>query len=1609
MQEEEKIETIFEFVTKGSKETEASMDFLLSTQLKLQKVIKETEVIYSQQGKEMDKLTTKYKDLSKEIDSGNKKSRADFIKTKDAIKEVGASMDGTKKSIDEANATYSKLSGGIGTVNATMKDLKETQKVFTKELENVKIGSEEYQKLGAQLGAVKKTIKEVNDANKELGKSSSLVVGSVEELRKKYSDLSKEWKKTKIDSPEFAEKTKQLNAYNEELKKVEASVGVYSRSVGDYKLAAQGFNDQLKAMAPALTSTIDPLKGVVGGFKAISVTPVVGVLTVLVGLFDYLRNSLSKTSEGQEQLNVAMAGFNGIVEFTIEKVVDLAKWLVKIFTDPAEAWEDFEENIIGGMIKSLTNIANLAQGAAYALAGMFSEDAKKKSEEYFEAARQGFKEQAKFIEEAQNKIKEGIELGKLENKIKQNNLKESILIAENERESIKLRSEADKKEEYTFRTRIVFLQKSLELSQENAKIKIDSAKEELELIQRRNSLGKSNFAALEKEAAAKAKIIQLETEYLESTKKVKKQLYDFEKQENDAIAKLQQDANTQYLKSLSEIQKAEEELLKATLAGDEKQIELSQKVYNIRKEIYKKSKTDRVNLTQEELLGVEIAEYDHLKKIEGMNESAKQKEISDYVKFEQDRFAIEQQIKASKDVDERKYLTEKLKETEKLVEKQITVLKKYDVEASKIPIVYAKSFNKSQESITQSLQKSLETIKTFSGDALGVFGQLTTSTSALIASAFELSNVKEKWGDDLEGMKADTDRLAAEIATLAAASASNLNQGLSKVIQDNFNQQLSASKLYYAEQSQIQKTTFDVEKRQLDEKLKAEGASEGKAAIERFKLEEKQEKQRIDLKKKEADSLYQIQTKQFRVKQAQDAISAIIGTALGIAAAWANPITAPFMVPIIASVGAASVATIYAQAPPPKPSFKKGGYLNAKGVIEGNSHDNGGVPISIGGTEIAEAEGGEGALIISKKAMNDPEARALFQAAHARNEEISGKNSGASKFEQGGYLDYAHFREIAAHEAHQKYLRDKKKYWIFAKKKSEKDIDSDAKNMYNRYREEQIALLDAQEKAAEQQINQGISSNSTLQEQGIGNVQQYNQKLESASGEKESLEKKIKAEKEYSDAKIDLLKQQLGYEEKLSEFDDRKKNVQKELSNTTLALDKKNLEELRKNNKITEEEYKQMLDQITLGYGIKTQDIINLKKKEVEETKKLITEEYNFQKQALNDIRQTWKKEYSALTKDALANLDKASEYVDKLTGTDLERYQSILKINDDIKKLNEDYQDNENTLTNGVILSREETKKLVEEQKRIKEEIKQKEKEAEEEKQKFEEERKKNESVALANYESENKDKILADIKAQAEALKLEADKWSIDKEITAQYNQQIAAQDQIISNMENEYKQAQLLHDQKVANIKTEEDALKNTFETQKKKIEDSYKSATANMNAELSSLNATILAIKQAGSQAGIDKYENTLNTIASNLNNLPKFASGGAISIGSGVFKAYGDTDKGQGKGINMAIGGVPIARIGGGENVIITNEGASKDPRMIKPLEEISAINNYYNTGIPVPTEVGEKIDYDILADKLASTLGKVISRRPVNAYFTNSELDKSQKNNQLFRRNSQMK
>lgn len=1584
MNNEEEIKTVFAFVTKGAKETEMQMNALLELHTKIKKQLVDLKNVYSEQTKELDVLNSKYKELTKTLDKGIKDGsiRKEFVKTKDAIKNMAETLDESGKTINATDQIISKLSDATKKASLSLKDMKTAQKELTKEFEGAKIGSEQYEKLSKDLILVKSSIKEVSDAEKEKNKAFNTSANSIEAMRKKVADLTKEWKTLDKSSPEFKQKAKELAQYNEELKRVEEEVGIFNRSVGDYKKAFDGLNGAIEKLTPSLQGAINPLNQLKNGFDKLAVTPLLATLTIIIASFKFLYDAMTRSVEGMEKLNVITSAFGTILDVISDKIAYFGEILIKAFTSPAKAWEMFVD---------------------------------------------GVKNSLNIFDEVSSKVKESMEIAKEENEIKKENIKLTVKIAENEKEIAKLKSDAYNKEAFTLQSREEMLQKALELEQENLNITLQKAKKELELFQRRSALSNDTIKDLEKEAEMKANLIKIEENYYNQTKKLRKELTDFKVQEETEAQKLQQIANDLYIKSLQDKKKAEEDLLKSKITGDEKQIELSKKILSIREKVFIDASKKNIKLTEEELLNIEVLNYEHTKRIEAMHEAdrskkeadfekEKQKHVEEYTKMMLEVYNLEQKFNESKNAEERKYLNEKINETKSNIDKQISILKKYNIEASEIPIAYQKTFNKSQESIVESLNKTLQTIHTFSGQTTGIFGNLSVSVSGLVASMFELSNVKEKWGDDLEGMKEDIKRISSEITEMAASSLININQGIGQAISNNLSAQLEATKSYYQTETKIQQQALDQEKTALENKLKDQGVSEGKYRIEMFKLQEEQDKKKQELKKKEANELYAIQNKQFRAKQAQDAASAIIATALAVVQAFAQagPFLGPIMAGIATAVGAAQVAAIYSQQPPPKPNFEKGGYLDKGGIIKGQPHSKGGVDISLGGNKIAEVEGNEGLLVVSKKAMQNPTMRSLFSATHSLNEKISGFNPNSDHFGQGGFLSVEDFKGQAKDELESEYQRKRKKATpLFAwtvKKYKDQDVQKRATELYNSYREDQINILKEREKAAEKQVNQGIQSNEYLSSQGITNIAEYNTVVSSSETRKNELEKEIKQQKDYADAKIELLKSQIGYEEKLLEFEERKKEAQKELNKTTLDLNKKYLNELLQSNQITQEDYEQMLDQITKGYGIKTQDIINLKKKEVEETKKIITEEYNFQKKALDQIRSDWKKEYNQITKDALDNLDNATEYVDKLTGVDLERYQSILNIHENIKKLEEDYKKNESIMTDGVIQSREERERMIAEQKRIKEEIKLKEKEQEEAKKKFEEERKKNEAAALSQYEEKNKEAILQAIKDQAEILKLESEKWSIDKEITAQYNQQIAAQDQIISNIENEYKQAQLLHDQKLANLKAEEEAFKSHFETQKKQIEEAFKKATENSQKEVNSLNAQLLAIKNAGAAAGIDNYEKILNNIANNLNNLPKFAEGGAISIGHGSFRAIGETDRMGGKGITMSIGGTPIAKVGGGENVIITNEQSSKDPRTIRAIEEISAINNYYNQGGIAPNLYEEKaIDYDLLANKVAASMNKVISKRPINAYITSSEIEKSLKNNALTHFRQKMK
>ena len=144
-------------------------------------------------------------------------------------------------------------------VNGTqsVKDLKTEIQGLRDKLLNVKEGSEEYNTVLNQLIEDEKKLTSVMQAGK---KEVHAATGSYNALSQEMSALKRVWKEV-TDEASRNEIGKRINDINNQLKDMDASVGVFSRNVGDY---TNSFVDAGKLIFQNLDS-ISPVLGNIGG------------------------------------------------------------------------------------------------------------------------------------------------------------------------------------------------------------------------------------------------------------------------------------------------------------------------------------------------------------------------------------------------------------------------------------------------------------------------------------------------------------------------------------------------------------------------------------------------------------------------------------------------------------------------------------------------------------------------------------------------------------------------------------------------------------------------------------------------------------------------------------------------------------------------------------------------------------------------------------------------------------------------------------------------------------------------------------------------------------------------------------------------------------------------------------------------------------------------------------------------------------------------------------------------------------------------------------------------------------------------------------------------
>lgn len=302
------------------KEYKKHIEELKGTLLGLEKGTEQYNKVQVQLREEQDKLKEALKD------AGGLKEYKEYIEN------LKGDLLNVSKGTDEWIKKSTELTEAQNTLNDILKDsggLKEYKQYVDNlkgSLLNLDKTSEEYKQKSIELTEAQEHLNEVMAIGKNNGE---FLEGSYNYLSKQMSDLKKEWKATG-DVAERARLGEQINSINNQLKDMDASVGVFSRNVGNYSAAYEeafktviGSLDDVDGLLGEVAGNVNSLfplikqttaaatAGLKGIKKAIATTGI-GLLIVAVGElaahFDDVRRAVGITDDKFQELKSTVTG-----------------------------------------------------------------------------------------------------------------------------------------------------------------------------------------------------------------------------------------------------------------------------------------------------------------------------------------------------------------------------------------------------------------------------------------------------------------------------------------------------------------------------------------------------------------------------------------------------------------------------------------------------------------------------------------------------------------------------------------------------------------------------------------------------------------------------------------------------------------------------------------------------------------------------------------------------------------------------------------------------------------------------------------------------------------------------------------------------------------------------------------------------------------------------------------------------------------------------------------------------------------------------------------------------------------------------------------------------
>lgn len=357
----------------------------------------------------------------------------------------------------------------------SVQDLRDNIKTLRQVMNEATIGTDEYvaaqEELAAQQNALREiqrgsaaSIEEVSKAAAGLGTSYAALVNQMKSLTAEY--------RTTEDVAQKADLAKRIKSINDQLKDMDATRGVFSRNVGDY---ANQLTKGFQATAGAASSVINPVQNVTAGLTAMSSTPIVAVIGLVVNLLDRLIKSLKSNEETMAAFKVALAPVNALgTAFT--------KWLQGV----AEGFVKF----IDWTVKATRSVAKFL----------------------------GY-----ITEEDEALMEKHIEIAQKENELDKQRRETDKANAKSAAEAANLRAKAAEKDKYTAEERLEFINKAADEEGKIAQRNKDLAQQEYNALKEKADLAQNSKEENDALAAAEIKVMEAETAYMNKLRELNAQ------------------------------------------------------------------------------------------------------------------------------------------------------------------------------------------------------------------------------------------------------------------------------------------------------------------------------------------------------------------------------------------------------------------------------------------------------------------------------------------------------------------------------------------------------------------------------------------------------------------------------------------------------------------------------------------------------------------------------------------------------------------------------------------------------------------------------------------------------------------------------------------------------------------------------------------------------------------------------------------------------------------------------------------------------------------------------------------------------------------------------